>query len=178
MKKILAALLIALTVISLAGCVAGGSQVQIKELTAYATPDEIKPAKYEDTLEGLCNYMAALGYAYDVPASYDEKEITKDNNPKVMAAKEIGAEAGYKFRFKMGDVTYALEFYSFSDFSGEIYKSAKADGKFTMGSGDGETEVNDVFISDNGKYMLIFHSDKEANETKDKIVKAFKGFYK
>ena len=54
MKKILAALLVALMVVSLAGC-AGGAQVQIKELTEYATPDEIKPAKYKDTLEGLCN---------------------------------------------------------------------------------------------------------------------------
>lgn len=176
MKKILAALLVALMVVSLAGC-AGGAQVQIKELTEYATPDEIKPAKYKDTLEGLCNYMAALGYAYDVPASYDEAAIAKDNNPKVMAAKEIGADAGYKFRFKLGEAVYALEFYSFSDFEGEIYKSAKADGKFVMGSGDGETEINNVYISDSGKYMLIYHSDKDAPETKDKIVKAFKGFY-
>ncbi len=177
MKKVLAVLLIALTVFSLAGCAASGTQTEVKELTETASPDEVKATKYKDNLEGLCSYMAALGYAYDVPATYDEAEVAKDQNPKVMAAKEIGADAGYKFRFKMGEVTFVLEFYSYSDFDGEIYKSAKAEGKFTMGTGDGETEVNNVYISDNGKYMLILHSDKEAEATNNKIVKAFTGFY-
>ena len=172
MKKIIAFLLSVLLVLSLAGCggkvEAGPTQVEDPE-----NRDSVKYTDYEDTLEGLCEYMADLGYAYDF-----KEDATGDEakDPISMRAQMIGAERGYKFTYGYDGKTGVLELYFYTNTDNQWYEQIKEEGKLTVAEGlDGGTV--EAVLSDNGKYVMI-HSYEGKNEERMEAIKdAFKGFY-
>lgn len=172
MKKILAFVLTVLLVLSLAGCggkaAAGPTQIKDPE-----NRDSVKFTDYPDTLEGLCEYMADMGYAYDFKdgATGDEAK-----DPVPMRAKMIGADRGYKFTYAYDGKNGVLEVYSYSDFDNQWYQQIVNEGKLTVAEGleDGTVEA---ILSDNGRYVLI-HSYEGKNEDRmNAIENTFKGFY-
>lgn len=172
MKKILAVLLALITVFSLTGCMAT-NVAKPQKVTEPASPEKISYKNYEDTLEGLCQYMADLGYAYALPSSNDESAAAIK-----MDAGVIGADAGYKFNYKSGSNTVTVEYYSYTDFDCDDYKQAKKEGKITIEIDDTmEDVVVDAVLSKNGKYMMILNLAKENEEYGKAITEAFQGFY-
>lgn len=173
MKKIFALLLVAVMMLSFTACMSPASRApKIQEVTDPATTDEIKVADYEDSLEGLCEYFADMGYVYDLPEATDD-EMT---DPVVMKADMIGATKGYKFTYNYDGETVVLELYSYTDTNNEYYKQAKSEGKITVTEALEEGTV-DVVLSDNGKYLMIYNDAAENAEREAAIVKAFKDFY-
>lgn len=173
MKKIFALLLVTLMVLSLTACMSPSSrEPKIQEVTDPATTDEIKVKDYPDTLEGLCDYFADMGYVYAMPEATGD-EMT---DPVVMKADMIGADKGYKFTYNYDGETVVLELYSYTDTNNDFYKQAKSEGKITVTEALEEGTV-DVVLSDNGKYLMIYDDAAENAEREAAIVKAFKGFY-
>ncbi len=176
MKKILAFVLLILCVFSLVGCMGTGNKVVTPTVTNPSAPastaDEVSYKNYDNNVKGLCEYMADLGYAYDFPATDDEKAVA----PIKMDAELIGAEEGYKFTFILNKETYTVEFYEFKDTTGEHYLEAKKNGTITLGEGEVETTV-EVTLSKNGKYMFICHCDEDNKDTEAAMIKAFNAFY-
>lgn len=174
MKKILAMLLVVIAVFSLTGCMASNAP-KVQKVTEPTSPEKISYKSYDDSLEGLCEYMAALGYAYEIPTATGDEKVT---DPVKMNADIIGADAGYKFNYKSGGNTVTVEYYSYSDFTGDDYKQAKEDGKITIELDDSmENVVVDATLSTNGKYLMITHFGKDNEEYEKAMVEAFKGFY-
>ncbi len=149
-----------------------GTTASTQASTAAAT-EAPKPADFKNDLSGLRDYLKAMGY---VAIEQDDKNVTKMNS------KLIGAKDGYKYA--MGDVT--IEIYEF-DLSGDnktrddTIASVKAKGSFTLY----EKEVK-AYLSDNGKYLMIYtnakidENNKQSNEYKarESALKAFREFYK
>lgn len=172
MKKILAFLLAVIVVLSFSGCMgATSSTPKVQEVTSPATTDEIAFANYKNTLEGLCEYLADLGFAYDIkPATGDEAA-----DPVVMKADIIGASKGYKFTYKYEGKTTVLELYEYTDRNTGFYNQAQA-GKITI-SEDIENGVVDVLLSSNGKYLMIYNDEAKNIDREKMLTKAFTEFY-
>ena len=139
--------------------------------------EDVDPANYDNNLEGLCEYLAAMGY------------ITTDKNGDIDTSKEKDADAtliGAKTGIKYQDKSVALEFYEYdlenlNDTAKEIIASVKKDGTFTILN----MEPVKAYLSDNGKYLLVY-TDSGISEGKendrsllrDLVVEDFKAFYK
>lgn len=172
MKKFLAFILVAVLAVSLCACASTATTTKIQDVTDPTSTEGIEYTNYEDSLEGLCEYFADLGYAYAFPES-TEDEMT---DPVVMSADMIGADKGYKFTYNYGGETTVLELYSYSDTDSDFYKQAKSEGKITVTEELDEGTV-DVILSDNGKYLMIYNDPAENAERETAITEAFKGFY-
>lgn len=171
MKKILAFALAVLALMSFGGCMGAAGTPKVQTVTAPATTDEISYKKFDDSLDGLCAYLTALGYAYDI------KEATGDEaaDPVVMKADIIGAAKGYKFTYMFDGKTTVLEVYEYTDRNNDFYKQAQS-GKITI-SEDIKNGTVDVTLSDNGKYLLIYTDEAENIDREKQLITAFKGFY-
>lgn len=154
-----------------------------------ATGDEAKSqnmADYEDTFTGLCNYLSAWGYINPLE---DNKGLTFT----VMKSDIIGAKQGRRFTLKHTEnKTATAEIYEY-DIEGlkaspdeaatTVLDSVKKNGTFTNLIGE---EVKNVYMSDNGKYMLIYNDDSIKDDTKEddknyvartEMVEKFKKFH-
>ena len=104
--------------------------------------EEVPDTEFEDTIDGLCDYLSA------------NKAVTGD--PTEMAYETIGATEGYRFRFILGKSTVQVEVYSFDldnlgDQAQTVLDSVREKGSFTML----DNEVPATLNSD-GKYLLIY----------------------
>lgn len=123
--------------------------------------------KVDDTLEGLCSFLAQNGGV--------------DGEPVEMAAAFIGAKAGVQYRFGYeGNNNVIVELYEYdpenlSDEAKTVVESVKQDGTFSVIG----QKVTDAYLSDSGKYLMIY-KDTQTNEKnelhKKQIVELFQGF--
>lgn len=154
-----------LLMLSLTAC--GGQVEQLETLEPASSGIQqtaVSPEKFDDTLDGLCEYMLA------------NQAVTGEKVE--MSYKEIGAVGGYRYRFKFNSSTLQVEFYEFDldnpdEKARECLDSVKEKGFFTLLG-------NDVPASLNGRYMMIYTdaSNDELNTTKrDEVLELFNSFY-
>lgn len=128
--------------------------------------EEVPDTEFEDTIDGLCDYLSA------------NKAVTGD--PTEMAYETIGATEGYRFRFILGKSTVQVEVYSFDldnlgDQAQAVLDSVREKGSFTML----DNEVPAVLNSD-GKYLLIYTdagTDAVNTAQKERVTGLFTSFY-
>lgn len=189
MKRFFAALLCAGLIVAFsAGC--GYKDALSKQNTAtqatdstgsLATTDEIKAENFADNLEGLSNYFVKLGYITEKDGKIDESTVT------VMDASLIGAKEGKKFSTAYGGKAITIELYEFdvnnlNETAKNIIESVKKDGEFSFL----DLPKVKAYMSDNGKYMLIYTDasiddakpDKDSDNYKhrEEVIKTFKAF--
>ena len=182
MKRIIA-LLLCLGMLAFAASGCGGSQ---KSTTA--TGDEarsLNASDYENNLGGLCNYLSALGY---INANSKNEGVTYSRmRGTIIGASLDSADSDYSGkRFtakKTGDTVielYEFDLNKLNDTAKSVIDSVKNDGTFENAMGE---TVEDVYLSENGKFLMIY-SDKSSDkknedhiETKNKVIKAFKEFH-
>lgn len=173
MKKILGFALIVALVLTLCACsTQTGNTTKVQTVTDPATADEVVYTDYEDSLRGVCEYMADLGYIYALPESTGD-EMT---DPKAMNAELIEADEGYKFTCNYNGDTINVEIYSFGDTQSQQYQKARAEGKITL-SADIESGTFEVTFSGNGKYMLVYDDSADRADREAAAKDAFKAFY-
>ena len=167
LKKWMLFCLVAILVLVFSGC-----GVQLENLssgTDDSGEDEssevvVTDEDYEDTLDGLCEYMTAAGY------------ISGDSTE--MLASVIGATDGVKYSFSVSSVSVTAEFYAFDldnlDETGEkTLEDAKNNGKITVLG----TEVS-AKLSANGKYLLLYADTGKDDfaESRQAAIDAFEAF--
>lgn len=185
MKKIISALLMASVIaVSAAGCgyndaleQASKANQQTTSASQSASEQTSKEAEkvYKDSFDGLCSYMQDKGY-------YTDKAVKTE-----MDASFIGAKQGIKYSISNN---LAIELYEYdtaklNDTAKEIVKEVKESNSFTIIEG---YPVNAAYLSDNGKYLMIYNDtkidknkpDKNSNEYKarENAVKDFLAFQK
>lgn len=156
MKKIIALLLcLGMFAAVCAGC--GGPQIT-------ATGDEAtnKSADaYKDTYDDLLNYLSAWGYINPL-------EKNKGVTYTEMRADLIGAKQGRRFNAQHTK-NATIELYEFdltksNATADEVLSSVKADGSFKNLFGD---KVDSVYLSSNGKYLMVYNDTSIKDDTKD-----------
>ena len=182
MKRLIALLLC----IGMFAAVAVGCGQQKQEVATGDEAKSLNAADYEDTYAGLCNYLSAYGYINPLE---DNKGLTYT----VMNSDLIGAKQGRRFNCKHTENKSAtVEIYEY-DLEGlkaspdeaatTVLESVKKTGTFTNLIGG---TVKDVYMSDNGKYMLIYNDDSIKDDTKEddknfvarkELVEKFKKFH-
>lgn len=185
MKKIISALLMASVIaVSAAGCgyndaleQASKANQQTTSASQSVSEQTSKEAEkvYKDSFDGLCSYMQDKGY-------YTDKAVKTE-----MDASFIGAKQGIKYSISNN---LAIELYEYdtaklNDTAKEIVKEVKDSNSFTIIEG---YPVNAAYLSDNGKYLMIYNDtkidknkpDKNSNEYKarENAVKDFLAFQK
>lgn len=182
MKRVFAALLCAgLIMIFASGCFGGQQTANPEDIATGDEARSLEAADYNNDFEGLCNYFAAHGYI-------NPKDSTKATE---MDASLIGAEIGKKFTaVKINDKdvkNITIELYEFNtekkkSTADEVIASVKSKGAFSI------LELPEVkaFLSDNGKFMMIY-TDKGLDESKtdsdnykwrEEVLEKFKAFHK
>ena len=127
---------------------------------------EVADSQFEDTIDGLCDYLSA------------NKAVTGD--PTEMAYETIGATGGYRFRFILGKSTVQVEVYSFDldnlgDQAQAVLDSVREKGSFTML--DNEVPAG---LNNDGKYLLIYTdagTDAVNTAQKERVTGLFTSFY-
>ncbi len=188
MKRIIATILCAgLLALSAVGCNYTDALDKNSTTTTQATQsdnqeaeDKVSDEDYKDNLDGLCNYFAAKEYIATKDNKIDESKMTK------MDASLIGAKEGRKFVTPYG-ANVTLELYEYdtenpNDKANEIISSVKETGKFVIL----DLPEVEAYMSDNGKYLMIYtdssikkeNPDKEADNylRREEIIEAFKSF--
>ena len=157
MKRIIAFLLCAgMFAAVAAGC--GGA----KQPTA--TGDEAantSVSAYQNTYTDLLTYLSALGYI---------NPLTENENVtySVMRADLIGAKRGKRFN-AMHTKDTTIEIYEFDPAdrnatADEVLGSVRNNGTFKNLFGD---EVNNVYLSKNGRYLMIYNDTSIKDDSKD-----------
>lgn len=157
MKKIISALLMASVIaISAAGCgyndaleQASKANQQTTSASQSASEQTSKEAEkvYKDSFDGLCSYMQDKGY-------YTDKAVKTE-----MDASFIGAKQGIKYSISNN---LAIELYEYdtaklNDTAKEIVNEVKESNSFTIIEG---YPVNAAYLSNNGKYLMIYNDTK------------------
>lgn len=181
MKRIIALLLcIGMFAAVAAGCGGTGKQ-------EVATGDEaasLNAGDYKDTYDGLCTYLSALGYINPLE---DNKGVTYT----VMNSELIGAKQGRRFVAKHTKDT-SIEIYEYDldglkaspDEAAETVRASVAkNGTFVNLIGE---TVKNVYLSDNGKYLMIYNDTTIKDDTKEdednvkaraEVIAKFKAFH-
>ena len=170
MKRLIALILcVGLLAVTAAGC--GGSQKK-----KVATGDEAvstDAASYDNNFKGLCTYFSALGYINPLE---DNKGVTYS----VMSADIIGAKEGRRF-VGQGDLkNTVIELYEYDlaalqstpdEAATEVRASVQKDNTFVNLVGK---TVEDAYLSDNGRFLMIISGK---NDHKEEVIKNFKSFH-
>lgn len=176
MKKLIAALLAAVTIAAFAtGCMGGTPAPKV------ATSDEAQSkdaADYENTFAGLCNYLWAYGYINPHEDNADITYITMDYDL-------IGAVKGRKYT-EQTKKKASIEIYEFDTAKSnatadEVINSIKKDGTFTIL----DLPPVKATLSNNGKYMMVYQDttikeddpENEAYKLREEITTLFKEFH-
>lgn len=130
-----------------------------------AQPDPVSDKDFDDTLDGLCQYLEA------------NRGVTGE--PTEMAYETIGAVGGFRYRFHLNGSTVQVEVYEYDvenlDEQGQVcWDSVKSQGFFTLLDKEIPATLNE-----NGKYMMIYTdtSTNEANVSqKERVMDLFLGF--
>ncbi len=192
MKRFFAALVCAATIVaSFAGCsykdalsnnqqTTDSTQNTVEETTAPAA----NAADFNDDFDGLCNYFFELGYFAASDGKLDESKVTK------MEASLVGAEQGNKYETTYNNQNVTIELYSYdtsnlNDTAKQVIESAKSDNSFTILD---LPTVTSVYLSDNGKYLMIYNDrsiDKTNPDTstdnykhREQVIEQFREFHK
>lgn len=168
MKKIIAMLLVIMSVLALGAC--GGTPAATYETaTEPANPEKISYKDYDYSLEGLCSYLDDLGYfVYDYNASADEA----GKSTRKMEAELIGAEKGYQSTYTFDKEKWIVEVYYYSESTSDEYKEALT-GTYTYDN----VEDGSFEITVNNEFAIVVIAPDGKGEHKDAIIKAFKDFY-
>lgn len=177
MKKIIAAILGAVTVVSLAGCAGSGQSLEKLSTGSAPDADTIKASDYTNNLEGLEKYLVALDY------------IPKKSEPTEMLSNVIGAKSGHRYNFIVDNATVIVELYEYdTDNIGEegkrVIDEIKTNGEFYVFGKDTKLDGNEAYpadLSDNGKYLLIYtdtSTDIANVQRKADFTEKVKAFYK
>lgn len=148
-KKFVVIAIAVITVISAAGC--GIKPASIPE------ENKVKVSEMKNTKNGIGAICKSL----------KDKEYVSDDCVQINAAL-IGANEGYRFDgVKFNSSSFSLEIYEFSDTSSDTAKKCidevKKNNSFTL---FGKT-VNYCYMSDNGKYLLIYPDPKSTSDKAD-----------
>ncbi len=168
MKKIIAAILGAVTVVSLAGCAGSGQSLEKLSTGSAPDADTIKASDYTNNLEGLEKYLVALDY------------IPKKSEPTEMLS---------RYNFIVDNATVIVELYEYdTDNIGEegkrVIDEIKTNGEFYVFGKDTKLDGNEAYpadLSDNGKYLLIYtdtSTDIANVQRKADFTEKVKAFYK
>ena len=165
-KKWLAAAAAVLCAATMASCGQGVVDLTSSgQESASSAPvsSALSEEEVEDTLEGLEQYMASLGYI--------------SGTPSTMRGDMIGAkEEGHRYATAAATVEfYEYDLSNLNDTAKAVRESVEADGTFDM---IGQT-VQGAVLSDSGKYLMIYtaHStDEDATATKEAAIAAFRAF--
>ncbi len=152
MKKIIAAILGAVTAVSLAGCRTAGSQLEKISTESAPDPDTVKVSDYADNLEGLEKYLVDLDY------------IPQKSEATDMLASVIGAKSGHRYNFIVNKSTVIAELYEYdTDDLGEegrrVINEVKTNGEFYVFDKNVQLDENTAYkaeLSGSGKYLLIY----------------------
>ncbi len=173
MKKVLCFAIALVLILSLCACSTQNTNTaKVQSVTDPETTEGIVYTNYEDSLRGICEYMAALGYVYDLPEATGD-EMT---DPLPMRAEFVGADEGYKFTCKYDGANINVEIYSFTDTNNAYYKQGVETGEITL-SEEIDNGTFGVTFSGNGKYMMVYDDAEDRTERKEAAVKAFEAFY-
>lgn len=154
-----------LFILTLTACAGPVEQLETLEAASSGIQQTtVSPDRFEDDLNGLCEYM-------------QENQVVVGERVE-MSYKEIGAVGGYRYRFKFNSSTLQVEFYEFdlndlNEKARECLDSVKENGFFTLLG-------NEVPANLNGKYLMIYTdaSNEAVNtEKRDEATKLFHSFY-
>lgn len=186
MKKLMALCGVLVLALSLSAC--GGTATQLPALVledpaasnaasqvsgaesgtqAEPTVEEVPYTEFDDSLDGLCDFLTA------------NKAVAGE--PTEMAYETIGAAGGYRYRFVLNSSTVQVEVYSFdldslNERATQCLDSVKETGEFTML--DNQVPAT---LTESGEYMMIYTdtSDNEENTAqKERVLALFAGFYR
>lgn len=152
MKKLLCIGLAAVFCFALTACGVNNTKEPAPTSSGTVSMPEIQVSQddYDDTLDGLEQYLAAKG------------AISGD--PQIVRSEYIGADDGDRFVISFENATVTVELYSYTpdklnDTAKEVLDSVKESGKFTVLGIEAQ-----ALLSDNGKYLMIYTSTS-ADET-------------
>lgn len=134
---------------------------------ASSEKPKLSDADVDDTLDGLCKFLADHG-----GVSGDAAQ---------MAPEFIGAKSGVQYKFSYeGTNNVVVELYEYDpenldETAQAVQESVKKDNSFMVIG----QQVTDAYLSDSGKYLMIYKDTQggEKNELhKQEIVQAFQSF--
>ena len=169
MKRFLLAVVALGLVLALAGCGAGnvgGDASSTADTSSAEAESRLTEDEAEDSLDGLIKYLASNG-------------LMEESNEKKMEAGFIGAKAGKRYSYKVGNSDVAIELYEYdlnalNDTARDYIAQAK-DGKLTVL----DREVTGVVMSDSGKYLMIYtdgSTEEENVKRTEELKAAFQAF--
>lgn len=144
------------------GSASSGTSSGTSSGSSSETQPLVEEKDVEDTLEGLGKYMAS--------------QFTL-GEPVEMRGDMIGAqEKGYKYSSGSLRVElYAYDLEAMTEEGTAVVESVKKNGSFTI---FGQT-VENAYLSDSGKYLMIYvesGTSEEATQKKEKAIEAFQSF--
>jgi hypothetical protein len=167
MKKLLCIGLAAVFCLAMTACgVDNTKETSSPSSGTVSTPEvQVSEDDYEDTLDGLEQYLTAKG------------AISGD--PQIVRSEYIGADDGDRFVIAFENATVTIELYSYTldnlnDTAKEVLDSVKETGKFTIFG----TEAQ-ALLSNNGKYLMIYTStstDETQTAHRQSVEKLFQEF--
>ena len=177
MKKIISAILLAVTAVSLSGCMQSGNKLEKLSTENAPDADTIKTSDYANNLEGLEKYLTALDY------------IPKEAQATEMLSNVIGAKSGRRYNFIVDNSTVSVELYEYdTDNLGEegkrVVDEVKSGGEFYVFDKSVKLDENIAYeasLSDSGKYLLIYtdtSTDISNIQRKADFTQKVKEFYK
>ena len=154
MKKLLVVSIAVISVMSFAGCGMKPASVP--------SENKVKVSAFKNTSGGIGAICKKL----------KDNQYVSDDCVKMMAGL-IGAESGYRFdNVKVNGSVFSVEIYEFkntdSDEAKSVIDSVTKDGAFEMFG----RNVPYCYLSDNGKYLLVYPDAKSVSEKGDDIENA------
>lgn len=180
LKRILLIGLAVLMIGSLTGCMSGQQQ-SLPELVLPTSSEagseasgtvkvdikEISDAEFEDNLDGLCKFL--------------EESYAAAGEKITMSYEVIDAIGGYKYSFVLNGSAVTVEVYEYdlsklSEGASKALSSVEKNGLLPV-----LDEEKEAFISDNGKYVMLYtdgSKEEAAVQQKERVVAVFKSFKK
>ena len=161
LKKILVAggvtALAAVLALSVSAC----SNNSGTETTNTLSASSMAQSEVPDTLDGLCRYMEGNGLI--------------GGTPHDMLADLIGAKEGRMYQFLFNDSSVQVELYEFdtenlNTEAQRILQEVRENGKFTIG--ETEIESSNAYLSDSGKYLMVYHDTNTDEEHTNQSIRA------
>ena len=159
MKKIVFLFVSLALAVSSAACTSSSTTTYETIYTSSAPEaDTVSEDDYEDSLDGLVEYLMALGY---IPESSEATE---------MLSSVIGAEVGVRYVYYVNSSSVVLELYEYdtdnlNEEAVRILNEVKADGEFALfeTSDSDEDQIFEAVLSNSEKYLMIY-TDSSTNE--------------
>ncbi len=165
MKRIILVVAVLTLVLALVGCGAGnvgGDVSSTGDTSSAETESKLTEEEAEDSLDGLIAYLVSNG-------------LMEKTNEKKMEAGFIGAKAGMRYSYRVGNSDVAIELYEYDlnaldDTARDYIAQVEKDGKLTIL----DREVTGAVMSDSGKYLMVYTdgSTEEENVKRTEDLKA------